>query len=286
MRRVIKALLILSSLFFLFTLLSNYPLPLPFPFSALFPPPNAAAHKLIFLLAGQSNMAGRGNLLSNSDDRYGADASVLRLNRWLYWETAREPLHYDIDVNKTCGVGPGLVFAKTLLRKERYYSDDLVIGLVPCAVGGTKIDKWSRESNLYKSMVNRAKASAEKKRGGGKIEALLWFQGETDTISLEDAETYGDKMEILVRNIRADLDLPNLPVIQVALASGEGNYTSIVREKQKGINLRNVRTVDAYGLPLNEDQLHLSTQAQIKLGKMLAQSYLSLLTELNSTPQP
>jgi hypothetical protein len=26
-------------------------------------------------------------------------------------------MHYDIDVNKTCGMGPGLVFAKAVLHK-------------------------------------------------------------------------------------------------------------------------------------------------------------------------
>lgn len=26
-------------------------------------------------------------------------------------------MHYDIDVNKSCGVGPGLVFAKAVLQK-------------------------------------------------------------------------------------------------------------------------------------------------------------------------
>jgi Carbohydrate esterase, sialic acid-specific acetylesterase len=125
MRRLIPALFLFSSLFLLFTFLSIYPVPLslPFPFSALFPPPNAGVHKHVFILAGQSNMAGRGPLSSdNLYDQYVPHLSVLRLNRWLHWETAREPMHYDIDVNKTCGVGPGLVFAKTVLQKGEYLS--------------------------------------------------------------------------------------------------------------------------------------------------------------------
>jgi lysophospholipase L1-like esterase len=74
--------------------------------------------------------------------------------------------------------------------------------------------------------------------------------------------------------------------LKVALASGEGNYTGKVRASQKGIQLQNVITVDAYGLPLLDDNLHLNTEAQVRLGHMLAQSYLALLAELNSTPQP
>ncbi|KAJ3706197.1 hypothetical protein LUZ61_009902 [Rhynchospora tenuis] len=286
MRQLIPALFLFSSLFLLFTFLSINPLPvsLPFPFSALFPPPHAGAYKLVFILAGQSNMAGRGPLSSDTDPS--PHLSVLRLNRWLHWETAREPMHYDIDVNKTCGVGPGLVFAKSVLQKVHSSYGEVVIGLVPCAVGGTKIEKWTKGFGLYDSAVKRAKAAVEAKRGGGRIEALLWYQGETDTINFDDAEVYAEKMETLIRNFRADLGLPHLPVIQVALASGEGNYTGKVRAAQKGIQLHNVRTVDAYGLPLLNDNLHLNTEAQIRLGHMLAQSYLSLLDEVNSTPQP
>jgi hypothetical protein len=48
-----------------------------------------------------------------------------------------------------------------------------------------------------------------------------------------------------------------------------------VREGQKGINIPNVICVDAKGLQLKEDNLHLNTEAQIKLGHMLADAYLT-----------
>jgi hypothetical protein len=52
---------------------------------------------------------------------------------------------------KTCGVGPGLVFAKALLRTR---SDVHRIALVPCAVGGTSIDEWQPTGALYQNMVS------------------------------------------------------------------------------------------------------------------------------------
>jgi lysophospholipase L1-like esterase len=48
-----------------------------------------------------------------------------------------------------------------------------------------------------------------------------------------------------------------------------------VREAQKGINIPNVICIDAKGLQLKEDNLHLNTEAQIKLGHMLADAYLT-----------
>jgi hypothetical protein len=66
-----------------------------------------------------------------------------------------------------------------------------------------------------------------------------------------------------------------LSMFQVGLASGLGQYTEVVREAQKGLKLRNVRFVDAMGLPFQDGHLHLNTQAQVQLGHMLAQSYLT-----------
>ncbi|XP_037451605.1 probable carbohydrate esterase At4g34215 [Triticum dicoccoides] len=63
--------------------------------------------------------------------------------------------------------------------------------------------------------------------------------------------------------------------LQVGLASGLGQYTKVVREAQKGLKLQNVRFVDAMGLPFQDGHLHLNTQAQVQLGHMLAQSYLT-----------
>lgn len=64
-----------------------------------------------------------------------------------------------------------------------------------------------------------------------------------------------------------------LILMQVALASGEGHFVEVVRGAQLGINLPNVICVDAKGLPLESDHLHLTTRAQVQLGKMLAYAY-------------
>lgn len=65
-------------------------------------------------------------------------------------------------------------------------------------------------------------------------------------------------------------------ILQVAIPSGRA-YLEKVRDIQKGllINLPNVVCVDAMGLPLEEDNLHITTEAHVKLGHMLARSYLS-----------
>ncbi|KAI3777380.1 hypothetical protein L1987_47180 [Smallanthus sonchifolius] len=65
-----------------------------------------------------------------------------------------------------------------------------------------------------------------------------------------------------------------LVLFAVALASGEGPYIEMVRKAQHGNILPNVMTVDAKGLLLQPDGLHLSTSAQVQVGKMLAHAML------------
>ncbi|KAI3513067.1 hypothetical protein L1887_20393 [Cichorium endivia] len=237
---------------------------------------DAAAGKTTFLLSGQSNMSGRGGVVNSTWDGYippesSTNPAILRLTANLTWERAAEPLHRDIDVAKVCGVGPGMAFANYLLRKD---SNIGVVGLVPCAIGGTNISQWIRGGDLYKQMMKRAEAAV---KGGGIIRGLLWYQGESDTLTLDDAKAYKSRLRRFFCDVRTDLHLPFLPIVQVALASKVGPYTNMVREAQLGMKLVNLSTVDAMGLSMQQpENLHLTTQSQVFLGKMLLSSFLQM----------
>ncbi|XP_058222418.1 probable carbohydrate esterase At4g34215 [Rhododendron vialii] len=238
--------------------------------------PVSSQDKNIFLLAGQSNMAGNGGVINGTWDgvvppECGPNPSVLRLAANLTWVPAAEPLHKDIGgVNAAIGVGPGMSFANSVLARDPSLG---VVGLVPCAYGGTKISQWGQGSFLYDQLVSRARAAV--RGGGGKIQAMLWYQGESDAVLSEDAELYKGRLQKFFQDLRLDLQSPSLLIIQVALASeSAGPYTEKVREAQLGLDLANVKCVDAKGLELQSDNLHLSTPAEVQLGKMLAGSFL------------
>nr|GMD79330.1 probable carbohydrate esterase At4g34215 [Ipomoea batatas] len=168
--------------------------------------------KSIFILAGQSNMAGRGGVKGAPTPKNKnaqvwdnfippecrSHPSILRLNANLNWELATEPLHKDIDTAKTCGVGPGMCFAREVLKQE---SASLgVIGLVPCAIGGTSITQWSRGAPLYNKTLERAAAAL---RDGGKIQALLWYQGELEAQLGVGSFAKEVPRSLRIRNLRA-----------------------------------------------------------------------------------
>nr|XP_043616697.1 probable carbohydrate esterase At4g34215 [Erigeron canadensis] len=252
---------------------------------------SAIKGKQVILLAGQSNMSGRGGVQNNTWDgivplQSRPNPSVFRLAANLTWVEARDPLHKDIDVNVTCGLGPGMAFANRVLKKNPGLGP---LGLVPCAVGGphgTKISEWGRGSFLYKQLLRRARVA---RRGGGSIRGVLWYQGESDTVNVLDAKKYKRRLVNLFQNLRADLGSPLLPIIEVAIASGQGSYIENVRRAQLGVKLARVSCVDGKGLPLLADKLHLSTLAQVRLGRMLADAFLkleSMAAITNNTSSP
>ncbi|KAL8508806.1 hypothetical protein ACS0TY_016133 [Phlomoides rotata] len=227
----------------------------------------------IFILGGQSNMAGRGSLEGLRADQREPSPNILRFSANYTWEEAVDPLHCDIDLGKYCGVGPGMLFAKTILQRDPNYG---LIGLVPCAVGDTSITEWSKGTHLYDKMVVRAREAVL--AGGGIIRALLWNQGEKDTLSSQDALSYKIKFKKFINDLRSDLQLPSLPVVEVALDFENNGSCNIdlVRKAQfeTAVELQDVRCVDAKGLEISHDHVHLTTAAQLKLGAMMADAFL------------
>ena len=67
----------------------------------------------LYLLIGQSNMAGRGALDTQSTI---ANKDIFMLDKSGNWVIAKDPLHFD---KPSAGVGPGLSFAQTMLSENK-----------------------------------------------------------------------------------------------------------------------------------------------------------------------
>src|SRR5947207_2306397 len=88
----------------------------------------------IYLLMGQSNMAGRdtrGLAAQTTDPR------VLAMTPEGQWVVAKDPIHQK-DGRTEPGVGPGISFGLAMIKAN----PGVIIGLVPCAVGGTPLKRW------------------------------------------------------------------------------------------------------------------------------------------------
>lgn len=158
----------------------------------------------LYLLIGQSNMAGRG-LLPTGDDVISSER-VYKFTADEEWAVAEEPIHFD---TAAAGAGPGLAFARKMIDADP--SQTVTAGLIPCAVGGSALSRWMPDADdLYPIAVARAKAALAT---GGRLRAILWHQGEGDSWSREAAESYSSRLQTMVTRLRADLNAQDVPFI-------------------------------------------------------------------------
>lgn len=245
----------------------------------------AAAPMDIYLILGQSNMSGRGDLSELTDAERTAQPAIQLYGNDARWRDALDPLDDatgQIDLvsadAEIAAVGPGLFFARALppARHGR-------IGLVPCAKGGSKIAAWApgtARDTLYGSCIARAREAAKR----GRIAGILWYQGESDTGSQAQADRWSADFSATVAAIRHDLGAPTLPLVFVGLADlpQHGNlatrypHWARVQAAQASLKLRCARMVSAAGFALKADGIHLTTSAQRQLGPALAQAMRQL----------
>lgn len=149
----------------------------------------------LFLLMGQSNMAGRAK--PSDADRTPAP-NAYKMNRDDKWSPATPPLHYDKTV---AGYGPADAFIRAYLAEH----PGEAVGVIPCAVGGSSIKLWGNGANHLEVAVRRLKAALPH----GELVGVLWHQGETDALKMKE-ERYRGLFAEMVGRIRkeAGSDVP------------------------------------------------------------------------------
>ena len=222
----------------------------------------------LYLLIGQSNMAGRGKL--TEANRLPTDG-VWKLDKRDEWVAATEPLHFDKP--NVAGSGLGMSFARALREK-----DPLVeIGLVPCAVGGTPLSRWMPGKDLYTNAVRRAKIAQRQ----GTVKAILWHQGEGDCGTAENRESYAARLATMVKALRAELGLgENVPFLAGELGPylkdrypGSPHVVINAQIKSCEATVPAFRCVSAEGLTPNGDILHFNTESLRTFGRRYAEAY-------------
>ena len=222
----------------------------------------------IYLLIGQSNMAGRAPL---TDEVSGVIDRCYLLNGQDEWEPAQNPLNRYSTIRKQLDMqrlGPGYSFARMMLEKDA----DIQIGVVVNALGGSSIREWEKGTHAYDEAIRRTKAAME----SGALKGILWHQGESDSSD----EQYLDKLEVLIANLRTDLDSPELPFV-----AGQVLYDPETRAHTKQINeilaqlpesVPFTACVMSDGLT-SFDNLHFDTQSALLLGERYAREMQRLL---------
>jgi hypothetical protein len=230
----------------------------------------------LYLLIGQSNMAGRGKVDEESKQVH---PRVFTLNKDGQWVPATDPLHFD---KPSAGVGPGLAFGKALAEA----APESRIGLIPCAVGGTSIKVWSpglQDQNTkafpYDDMLRRVQLALK----DGSLKGIIWHQGESDRPATDwSRKQYVEKFTDFVARLRKDLDAQQVPFVAGELPELDDSLrerTQRFNELLHGLEstIAGYACVSAKELTDGGDKLHLDTKSARILGQRYAEAMLRLL---------
>lgn len=227
-------------------------------------PEPAADHKMkLFLLIGQSNMAGRGVI---EDEDKVVHPRVFVQAKDLSWAPAIDPLHFDKP--KLAGVGLGSTFARVVADAH----PETTIGVIPAAFGGTALDQWSPEGELYANAVTRTREAMK----GGTLAGILWHQGEAD--SADDLpRAYTDKFTAMIDRLRRDLDAPEVPVVVGELGRFRAGNTGINAVlAQLPSHVSRCAFVSSEGLTDKGDGIHFDSRSLRELGRRYAVAWKAL----------
>jgi len=246
----------------------------------------------LWLLAGQSNMEGFGDLTEVQP----SNGKVRIFDMLDRWGIAEEPLHLlpgavdrvhwrkagsgeaqrlegqalvDWMTKRKKGAGLGLPFAAEMVRKT-----GIPIGLVPCAHGGTSMDQWNPDlrdrggDSLYGATLRRVRLL------GGKVKGVLWYQGESDA-NPKALPEFAGKFQRLITAFREDLGLKDLPFYYVQIGrhvnasnSFEWNALQDLQRKPEA-NVAGTGMAPTVDLEL-DDEIHIGTHDLKRLGIRLA----------------
>ena len=219
----------------------------------------------LYVCIGQSNMAGRATLTPEVMDTL---QNVYLLNDKGNFEPAVNPLNRYSTVRKDLSMqrlGPAYGFAKEMARQTK-------------RPVGSSINSWLKGSKdgYYEEALSRVRIAMKQ---GGVLKAILWHQGEADC---SNPEAYKQKLISLVKDLREDLDMPDLPVVVGQISqwnwtkreAGTVPFNQMIKKVSSFIPYSDWVSSKGLGWYKDEKDPHFNTEAQLLLGKRYAKKIL------------
>ena len=212
------------------------------------------------LMIGQSNMAGRGFI---NEVPMICNERILML-RNAGWQMMAEPINYD---RPNAGIGLAGSFAAMWCMEH----EGEQIGLIPCAEGGSSLDDWAVDKNLFKNAVIQAGFAMQ----DSELIGILWHQGESDSYG-GGYQTYYKKLPVIIESLRKELNAFEVPLIIGGLGDFLGkngfglNCTEYELVNEQLLKFareqENSCFVTAEGLIPNPDGIHMDAVSQRRFG--------------------
>ena len=229
----------------------------------------------LFLLIGQSNMAGRGKVAAEDKKVH---PRVVTMDKSKKWKPAQDPIHFD---KKSAGVGAGRTFGIQIAESNK----KIVVGLIPSACGGSPISTWKvggyhsqTKSHPYDDAIERAKAAMKL----GTLKGFIWHQGESDCKEGK-SEIYKEALKEMIHRFRKELNAEEIPFIIGQLGQfkerpwNEHKKAVDKAHKETAKELKNTYFVSSDGLKCKSDKTHFDAESMRAFGKRYAEMYLKVI---------
>lgn len=230
----------------------------------------------VFLLTGQSNMAGRAKI--EAQDEKPVDGALLWNIVEQKWEPARPPYnryspHGKAPQMQRLNCGPSFV------RDYLKANPGVRVGIVCSVRGGTSIEQWKKGEtkpwSLFDTTVEQAEAAlaADPK---AELKGILWHQGEANS-GADKVGKYPAQLKQLVADFRSDLGKPELPFVFAQIGQfnpGYAAFNEMIVEQPE--NIEHSACIVTDGLK-NMDKAHFDSAGQRALGERYAEAMLRLL---------
>jgi hypothetical protein len=200
------------------------------------------------------------------------------LTQGLNWEIASNPLNKYSSIRKELSmqrIGPAYGFAINVQGKTTN-----PIGLIVNAQGGSSMAQWTKGS--LEGLYEKSLLSAKEAQKWGKIKAIFWHQGESNSGS-SAVTAYPNQFKAMIDNFKVDLNEPDIFVVAGELAywrsggTGSNLFNAMIRTISTFIP--NSDWVSAEGLTplIDATDPHFDRASNIELGKRYAQKVLDKL---------
>ena len=227
------------------------------------------AKERVYILAGQSNMMGKGKT-----NQLPAFFKRQPNNVEFYYQGRKRPLA------KFSHFGPEVSFAHEISRK--FPNDKHII--IKHVATGTSISQWLPGSPLFHGLLRQrgfVKVAANANDlasniANKKVDAIIWMQGEKDARSVSNANRYEQNLKRFIMGVRKQLNSPRSIFIMGQVNPEDPAFHMLETVKQAQVNtqraLPQVKLVSTEGLGKIYDHVHYNTQGQIELGKRFAKA--------------
>lgn len=240
----------------------------------------ANAGTRVFVMAGQSNMAGRAYTRNLPEELRTPPANLRMVDR--------DGRVVPFRSRNSCG--PEVSFGHAMAKQ---WPDDTIV-IVKFAVGGTSTLAWAPEwseaaarrtanheqGSLYDQLLTRLRPVL--KQEGVRVVGFCWAQGGRDARFPDVATDYEANLRPIFAAIRKEVGDPRLPIVLAETVDAPKERfpsVALVRAAQRKVAEADPRIaiVSSEGLATHDDRVHFNAAGQTELGRRFAKALLELV---------